>query len=237
MTFTSTSAPAIYVGKVTDFDVDALVGCLNNNEKAKLSRLRRVADQQLYIVAHSLKRFVLARYMDVSPASLLFDTEGNGKPFCTHPEAPFFNLSHSGQWVVIAVSIDTPVGVDIEFERAVDKDGIVKRIGSDVEVAAYQRSAAPQQHFLCLWTQKEAVSKACGQGISVGLSSIPCSGEIGEHCLSFIGVSYVSHTYSFEDKGIISFVAGTANKPSIRRAKSAPNSSLEQLVEFDIFTL
>jgi 4'-phosphopantetheinyl transferase len=237
MTFTSTSAPAIYVGKVTDFDVDALVGCLNNNEKDKLSRLRRVADQQLYIVAHSLKRFVLARYMDVSPASLLFDTEVNGKPFCTNPDAPYFNLSHSGQWVVVAVSIDTPVGVDIEFERAVDKDGIVKRIGSDVEVAAYQQSVTQQQHFLCLWTQKEAVSKACGQGISVGLSSIPCSGEVGVFDLSFIGVDYVSHTYPFTDKGVISFVISTHDVPSILTVKNAKNPNSEQLFELDTITL
>jgi len=235
--FIDALGPAIFVGRVADCNMSTLVDCLDNSEKSKASRFRFVADQQMYVAAHSLKRVVLARYIGVHPSSLLFDTEGRGKPFCTYSGAPHFNISHSGGWIVVAVSTDVSVGVDIEVQRRVDTDSIVERIGSEDEIVAYQKSAAPQRHFLCLWTQKEAVSKACGEGISVGLSSIPCSGKIGKYHLSFMGVDYVAYTYLLTNKVTMSFATSAHLPPAIFSVKSPISDKADQLFEFGKFTL
>ena len=216
------TTPVIYVAKIADFPIGNLAPLLGDAERVRLDRFRQTVDKERHALAHSLKRIVISRYVSCAPSELVFSQSSFGKPFCLHSKAPHFNLSHSGDWVVLAVSTEGEVGVDVEFVREFDTDGIIRRIGSPREINIYQNSDSPKQCFLRLWTQKEAISKACGQGISVGLSSIPCSGEIGAHLLSFLGVSYTAYTYFFPDDGVLSYATVAHTRPEIVRVVSLP---------------
>ena len=216
------TTPVVYVAKIADFTIDNLAPLLSDAERVRLDRFRQTVDKERHALAHSLKRIVVSQYVSCAPSELSFSQSSFGKPFCLHSEAPRFNLSHSGDWVVLAVSTEGEVGVDVEFVREFDTDGIIRRIGSAREINVYQNSDSPKQCFLHLWTQKEAISKACGQGISVGLSSIHCSGEVGAHVLSFLGVSYTVYTYSFPDDGVLSYATVAHTRPKIVRVVSLP---------------
>ncbi|EGG95596.1 4'-phosphopantetheinyl transferase [gamma proteobacterium IMCC1989] len=231
------SVPAIYVANKNDFSIDRLVCLLGDEERVRLDRFRQHPDKERHALAHSLKRAVLSQYIPSAPHELNFFQSAYGKPFCSHPDSPFFNLSHSGDWVVLAVSTENEIGVDVEFERAINMESIVQRISSAREIDIYQRSGCPQQCFLCLWTQKEAVSKANGQGISVGLSSIPCSGELGVHSVSFQGVSYVSYSYLFDESGVLSYVSTAGTEPKIVRVTSMPDESVSSSLVTSVFAL
>lgn len=203
----NTQKPTVYLARVDDVNIDALSQYLTADDIIRAERFRYVTDQQLHMLAHSLKRFVLSQYLQINPASLTFATEHNGKPVCNQPNAPYFNLSHSQGWVALAVSPLSPVGVDIEHARPnISASDIIARIASPQEVLLYQQSSDPEQCFLCLWTQKEAISKACGKGLSVGASSIPCSGTIGEHQLTFAGREYWSCTFAISPSTVLSYV-------------------------------
>jgi phosphopantetheinyl transferase len=228
---------AVYIAKTSDFAIGCLVSLLSDEEKARFDRLRRPADKERHALAHSLKRVVLAQYVSSAPHALHFSRSSSGKPFCLYPGSPYFSLSHSGDWVVLAISTEGEIGVDIEFERKLDTDALTQRIGSAREIDVYQNSDTPQQCFLRLWTQKEAVSKACGQGISVGLSSIPCSGEVGVHALSFLGVSYTSHTYAFPDDGVLSYVGADLPALDVVRVSNITDGAFGKIVEGIIFEL
>lgn len=84
-----------------------------------------------------------------------------GKPYA--PGYPGFNLSHSGEWCVLAVGADD-VGVDIE-----KLDGSNLRVAPMVFTAAEQKwmEADPVQRFHVLWTMKESVMKAAGLGVNL----------------------------------------------------------------------
>ena len=93
-----------------------------------------------------------------------------------------FNIAHSGDYIVCAVSKDTKLGVDIEKIRIVNIDDFT--IGfRDEELNEIKKHESPVEHFFSLWTQKEAVSKANGKGLEVLLTDIVLknSGAISEN--------------------------------------------------------
>lgn len=78
----------------------------------------------------------------------------------------YFNISHSGDYVMAAVS-DRPIGVDVEFKE--DKDfRVTKRMFSDGE---REYIGDNQKRFRDVWTVKEAFLKCTGDGIVVPLNS------------------------------------------------------------------
>ena len=95
----------------------------------------------------------------------------SGKPVLAQGMPPlFFNLSHAKDVIVLAVSRDFDLGVDVEDgNRRVDL-AIADRFFSPREQA--QLKALPRdiqsKKFLELWTLKEAYAKAVGEGISDG---------------------------------------------------------------------
>ena len=91
-------------------------------------------------------------------------TQGNGKPYS---ENVFFNVSHCDGAVVIALS-DREVGVDIERVRAVKSDLTQYVVGS-----AEKSKINSHEDFFKVWTGKESLVKAEGNGITVKPDKIP----------------------------------------------------------------
>ncbi|WP_086824680.1 4'-phosphopantetheinyl transferase superfamily protein [Allokutzneria sp. NRRL B-24872] len=81
---------------------------------------------------------------------------------------PDFNLSHSGEIAVLAVSWERRVGVDVERHRELDHLGMAARVLLPQEHARI--AALPQRdqaaEFFRYWTVKEAYVKVTGQGLS-----------------------------------------------------------------------
>ena len=149
--------------------------CLDEDELARAER-RAATKREQFLVAHGLLRQVLGRESQRPPASLRFGHAPAGKPFLAGPaEAPEleFSLSHSGDLVLIAVSLDLPLGVDVEQgSKQLDPLRLAQRFFSPAEQAQLVALPSDQQldGFLACWTRKEAYLKATGAGVSGGLS-------------------------------------------------------------------
>jgi len=147
----------------------ALVALLDGIERARLARFRRPADAARYLAAHALTRLVLAGAVGRGAGELAFDRtcrcgEQHGKP--TLPGGPGFSLTHAGDLVGVAVH-EGPVGLDVERARPL----------SDLAaMAAHVRSPAEtvpdDAAFFTLWTRKEALLKATGEGLSAPMDAI-----------------------------------------------------------------
>jgi len=98
----------------------------------------------------------------------------HGKPFV--PALPWldFNLSHAGKHVALAFARNQALGVDIEEYARNPSAGLAKRFFSPGESAALARLTPDKRSaaFLHLWTHKEAVLKALGEGLSFGLDRV-----------------------------------------------------------------
>ncbi|HEY6986552.1 MAG TPA: 4'-phosphopantetheinyl transferase superfamily protein [Rhodanobacteraceae bacterium] len=117
---------------------------------------------------------LLTRYANLYAPPQIVRTE-RGKPFA--PELPDldFNLSHAKDHVLIAIARRQPLGVDIErIDRRIEIEDLARRYFSRAEADAIERlpTGTRTAAFLRLWTCKEAVLKALGEGIAFGLDRV-----------------------------------------------------------------
>ncbi|MBN1451243.1 MAG: 4'-phosphopantetheinyl transferase superfamily protein [Anaerolineales bacterium] len=155
-----------------------LLGCsLSVDESQRAARFHFPADRDRYIAAHGCLRDVLSRYLRFEPSQLNFSANDYGKPALNGHELEF-NLSHSGDLALIAVSRGHKVGVDVERIRTdVEHDSIASRYFSPNEVSELAVVPPDQREiaFFNCWTRKEAYIKAQGLGLSLPLDSFDVS--------------------------------------------------------------
>jgi 4'-phosphopantetheinyl transferase len=130
-------------------------------------------------------RALLGNYLQLDPARLEFACHSRGKPSLTGPGAGqiHFNLAHSEDLALIAVTRAGEVGVDVERIRPMpDGEAIAERFFSTREIEAFRRvpAAARDAAFFSLWTRKEAWLKATGDGIAESLAKIEVAFLPGE---------------------------------------------------------
>lgn len=150
----------------TDVDtalLGTLAACLSVSEMNQADKFHQHQDRKNYIVAHAALRLLLARQLNVSHHDLSFANGRWGKPKLAEcgNDRLHFNLSHSGDMVLIAIATQ-PVGVDIEFARPLDYAGLA----SHCFAAEEARRVIDSHSFFEHWTAKEAVIKASGRGWS-----------------------------------------------------------------------
>jgi 4'-phosphopantetheinyl transferase len=147
---------------------------LSQDELARATRLRFEHLRRSFIVAHGTQRVLLSRYLKVAPAEIQFTYSAKGKPNISGTSNIRFNLSHSGDFVLLAVTLNCDVGVDLEQMRPLpDLANIADRYFSREETSELM-SLPPEQHeraFFACWTRKEAYIKAVGEGLSTPLDS------------------------------------------------------------------
>jgi 4'-phosphopantetheinyl transferase len=142
---------------------------LSDQEQEHLTGYRVRDAAERYVVTRSLVRAVLSERLAISPRDIRVSRTDTGKPVIT--EGLHFNVSHSGDLILMAISEDRAIGVDIERKREVQRvDALLRRWLSEEEQSAYaslhDRGASASEAFLRLWSLKEARLKALGVGIS-----------------------------------------------------------------------
>ena len=146
-----------------------LAATLSPAERARAARLRFDAPRRQFIVARGALRDVLGRYLDVPAARLAFTTNPHGKPALAAPDHAWlhFNLAHSGDLALIALTRDHPLGIDVERLAPPDNlSRLVAQFFSPNENAAFRALPASKRvaAFFAGWTRKEAYIKALGVG-------------------------------------------------------------------------
>lgn len=169
---------------------------LSQEEQKRADKFIRLDDQRRFRAAHASVRQILGRYLNKPPISLVFGASTTGKPFLRGPGASerfAFNLAHSGQYGLLAVTRDREVGVDIEIQRNLDDlAGMAQQIMSPSEFESFQLIAGilATETFLGLWTRKEALLKAMGTGFSIDPREIDLGLGNREAVISFGGVTW-----------------------------------------------
>ena len=144
---------------------------LSPDEDARRRRYRNREAAERYVVTRSLTRIVLSEHLGIPARDIRVSRTEAGKPIVTR--GAHFNVSHSGDLVVLALSDARPVGVDVERKREVVRvQALVARWLTETERAEVARltahGASASDAFLRVWSLKEARLKALGVGISGG---------------------------------------------------------------------
>lgn len=158
---------------------EALAALLDDAERARAARFAFDEDRRSYIAAHALVRAELSRCASRPPQDWRFAVAKLGKPFVVdNPCDLRFSLAHTRGMVVVAVAQGVEIGVDVEpSDRRAESMKLARRFFAPEEVAllAAAGGEARRETFFAIWTLKEAVVKATGQGLSRALDSFAVS--------------------------------------------------------------
>ncbi len=164
--------------------IETLRGLLTNEERTKAGQFRFEADCARFILARGCLRVILGGHMGISPTAVPLEFTSHGKPQLSGTSPLHFNVSHSGEYFLIALS-QYPLGIDIEQHRPrVNLTQLARRFFSEPEWRDLETHNEVDQTavFYHIWTRKEAFIKGVGQGLSYPLrtfSVLDTQGKVG----------------------------------------------------------
>jgi 4'-phosphopantetheinyl transferase len=147
---------------------------LSAGEQARASQYQVRGEYERFVKSRGALRRILAEQAGQTARALVL-AEGNGrKPKLRDHPLIRFNLSHSGDFTLIAVAAQ-PLGVDIEAIKAdIGWRDLAEANFHRDERAVLEASAdaAARDAFFQIWTHKEAFLKATGVGLTDHLTAI-----------------------------------------------------------------
>jgi len=151
-----------------------LADVLSEREQEKASRMFIQKDKERYVVSKFCLRTLLSSFLNVPASEIDFIAHTHKKPTVKGLE---FNISHTGDYVLIAIS-PKPVGIDIEYlNHEFDFKSILDITFSKKEIDFIGDKNIDPTNFYVMWTRKEALLKASGEGVSDNLHLIECLDE------------------------------------------------------------
>lgn len=142
-------------------------------EQQRAQRYYRPQDAQRFLLGRAALRLLLAAYTQQPPASLRFEPGPTKKPVLCEMPGLHYNVSHSGNWVLIVIAA-AEVGIDVEkIETQFAFEELLAASFSPAERTFIGQDATSRPRFYQLWTRKEAFVKATAQGIDEHFSSVP----------------------------------------------------------------
>lgn len=180
--------PLIYLVELKEPIVDELfVHLLQYAEPYKQKNImshskKDEADRML--VGDLLLKYVLKKEHSIPMSDVNIQLGEFGKPYLPDYPDVHFNISHSGDFVVCAVS-QSPVGIDIQTILTY-KERVARRVLSPERVQEIEESTNPDLLFTKYWAEKEALLKLVGCGFS---------GEVNEDDLDFKRETIITDQY------------------------------------------
>lgn len=153
-------------------------------EAARARAMRSERRRREFLACRGALRRILGGVLGIPPPEVPIVIGAHGKPRLAAEGAPAarlarpveFNVSHSGDRFVVALAFGMEPGVDVEWirpRRSLSR--LVRRFFSPAEQRAVTASRDPLRAFHRVWARKEAVIKADGRGVSMGLDRFDVS--------------------------------------------------------------
>lgn len=147
---------------------------LDIQEQGRAAKYHKETDKNRFIICRSLLKFALARHTQSDINDIFIKLLNNKKPYLPKHPNVFFNVSHSGDYAVLAIST-SPIGIDIEhINLNYAFQETLPYVFNEDEIQFINNAEHKARAFYSLWTRKEAFVKALGKGIDDDFSKIPC---------------------------------------------------------------
>jgi len=166
---------------ISDSQLEDFWRVLSPKEREKAGKFFFEKDRMRFIAARGTLRLILGLYLNENPGQIQFDYTAFGKPILksdSNYQKYYFNLSHSENLALFAITGNGHIGIDLEYIRYdVDIESIISRFFSEREIHMIQRYIGEKQQevFFQFWTRKEAFLKATGKGLSFPLENCDVS--------------------------------------------------------------
>jgi 4'-phosphopantetheinyl transferase len=176
----------------------ALSALLSPDEQARGQRYIVPKARRQFVETRGLLRLLLGAYLQKDPRSLDFHYSENGKPCLAKTSGGAllqFNVSHSQDRVLYAVSADHAVGIDLEgVNPLISYQDIAHRICTPQEWTIFNQLPPDQQSqaFFKIWTRKEALVKLGGDRLYEKLTifEVPACATSGSYWVKAEGQKF-----------------------------------------------
>lgn len=145
-----------------------LSATISREETARGERFLHAKDKEVYLLGKYVLRKILASLTGLPPAEITFSFSNTKKP--SFPDQDF-NLTHSGDHTYLAFS---PFAIGIDAEKInpdFDTQPIIDSCFSDEE-RAMLLTGNYLLNFYMVWTRKEALLKATGEGLTENMKQV-----------------------------------------------------------------
>src|SRR5215217_8074761 len=165
----------------THSQIETLQDSLSPDELARCKKFHFEKDRNKFILTRAMLRKLLGCYLGKDPEQVRFNYTSFGKPILASDADNAnirFNLSHSGEIVLYAISCNQELGIDVEQVRAhTDVMAIAKRFFTPGEIGRMEKGNEKNRTelFFRYWTRKEAFVKAVGKGVSFPMERLDVS--------------------------------------------------------------
>jgi 4'-phosphopantetheinyl transferase len=168
-------------------EIEKFEAQLSQEEMIRSQRFRFLRDRNRYVIQHGVLRWLLAGYTGCEPCHVDIHISADGKPYLAGGKGGasiHFSISHSDAVAAFAFSRTGSIGIDIEN---------IRDIPEMIEIAERHFTTREKREiFSCpessrstvftrIWTRKEAVLKAQGQGLMILLNSVDVSTQGNTH--------------------------------------------------------
>lgn len=214
-----------------------LVDMVSVEKKKKIASYINKEDAYRTLLGDVMIRSVICKRYKISNQKIRYSYNIYGKPDWIEDKDFYFNISHSGNWIVCIVG-NVPVGTDIEQIRPIQLE-LISQLFSMEEVMDLNSKTIIERinYFYDLWTLKESYVKAIGTGLSTSLNSFTIS-KRGEGNIIF-NQDNVNSTYFFKQYNIDSdyklSICATSNQFPNEVIQKNINDIIQDILEVDSF--
>jgi 4'-phosphopantetheinyl transferase len=152
--------------------------CLSDAERSRASRFGTVQLRERYVMGRGSLREILGRELGVRAESVDIVRGTRGRPQLAGSARLDFNISHTATVAIVGIARNARIGVDVErTDRIINVAGIARKFFTGNERGTIDVLGADdaRRRALTLWTCKEAMSKATGDGLSAPFAEIDIS--------------------------------------------------------------
>ncbi|MDN3492156.1 4'-phosphopantetheinyl transferase family protein [Winogradskyella bathintestinalis] len=219
---------SLYQNLVIDF-----LQFLTPVEMQRAERYYSPKDKSRFIICRTLLKFILAQKTGLEIENIIFEKDNNKKPYLPFDRSINFNVSHSENYALIALS-HASVGIDVEYmNRDFNFLEIIPSTFNDLEIRSVLKAANKKEAFYTCWTRKEAFVKATGKGIDDNIAQIPALDGQHTKASHLLGEFKNMTVFSFDlDEKYKAAVAFSETMISEEIVVSNLPTTLQELIEF-----
>ncbi len=166
----------IHVWQVDLDQLDDQSALLSDAERQYMQKMPITVHRRRFINARGILRRLLQNYLNITPTMIPLEKTARGKLYLGKEKQIKFNLSHSKNIAIFGFNNHGEIGIDIEVKRQLTHiTTIAARMFSAIERQYLSTTNDENEiinRFLTVWTRKEAIIKATGDGLAAPISTI-----------------------------------------------------------------